>query len=146
VNIIIGGGMFFQKYLLFEARRSPQSGNRDTCQSPFAAWEIRGRAKKLSGGMEIFMKCRIADLRCKEVINICTGFRMGFVSDVLINVTNGCVVAIVVPGPCKFFGLFGRDGDYVIPWDCIKKFGDDIILVEVDKNACLERRGKKKWI
>ncbi|MBQ6540828.1 MAG: YlmC/YmxH family sporulation protein [Oscillospiraceae bacterium] len=91
------------------------------------------------------MKCRIADLRYREVINVCTGCRLGFVSDVLINISGGCVVAIVVPGPCRFFGLFGRECDFVIPWDCIKKFGDDIILVEVDKDACLERRPKKKF-
>ncbi|MBE6949228.1 MAG: YlmC/YmxH family sporulation protein [Ruminococcaceae bacterium] len=91
------------------------------------------------------MKCRVTDLKCKEVINICTGFRMGFVSDVLLSVSTGCIVAIVVPGPCKFWGILGHENDYVIPWECIKKFGDDIILVEVDMDNCMEKRNKKSW-
>lgn len=92
------------------------------------------------------MKCRITDLKCKEVINVCTGFRLGFVSDALISITSGHLVAIIVPGPSKFLGLLGHENDYVIPWECIKKFGDDIILVEVDNDSCLEKRSKKSWL
>ena len=50
------------------------------------------------------MQCRIRDLRCKEVINICDGCRLGFVADVDIRVPEGQVIAIVVYGPCRFFG------------------------------------------
>lgn len=28
------------------------------------------------------------------------------------------------------FGLFGRGEDFYVPWDCIQKFGDDIILID----------------
>ena len=45
------------------------------------------------------MQCRIRDLRCKEVINICDGCRLGFVSDVDVKVLEGQVVDIVVNGP-----------------------------------------------
>ena len=54
------------------------------------------------------MQCRIQDLRRKEVINICDGCRLGYVADVDIRIPEGQVVAIVVYGPCRFFGLFGR--------------------------------------
>ena len=54
------------------------------------------------------MQCRIRGLQRKEVINICDGSRLGFVSDVDITVPDGKVVAIVVSGPKLFFGLFGR--------------------------------------
>ena len=74
---------------------------------------------------------RIADLQCKEVVNITDGCRLGYVSDVELDILTGKVVAIVVPGKCRFFGLFGRADDYVIPWQCIRRFGEDIILVEV---------------
>lgn len=76
------------------------------------------------------MQCRIRGLRCKEVINICDGCRLGFVSDVDIKVPEGQVVAIVVNGPCRFFGLFGRGEEFYIPWECIKQIGDDIILID----------------
>ena len=42
------------------------------------------------------MQCRIRDFRCKEVINICDGCRLGFVSDVEVCVPEGRVAAIVV--------------------------------------------------
>ena len=74
--------------------------------------------------------CRITDLRCKEVINICDGCRLGFPCDVAVDVVTGQLVAIVVPGPFSFFGLFGKGEEFVIPWDCIKRIGDDIILIE----------------
>jgi YlmC/YmxH family sporulation protein len=76
------------------------------------------------------MHCRIVDIRCKEVIDISTGIRLGFPVDVEVSVDCGRLVAIVVPGPNKYFGLFGRGDDVVIPWDCIRRIGDDIILVE----------------
>ena len=77
------------------------------------------------------MHCRIVDLRGKEVIDVCTGNRLGFPIDVEVNVDNGHMVAIIVPGPCKYFGLFGRGEDIIIPWNCIKRIGDDLILVEL---------------
>lgn len=89
--------------------------------------------------------CRITDLRCKEVINICDGSRLGFVDDVEIDTLTGRVVAIVVPGAFKFFGLFGRCDDYVIPWNCIRRFGEDIILVEIDLEKVRCPRQKKSW-
>ena len=90
------------------------------------------------------MRCRIADLRCKEVINICDGCRLGFVDDVIVEVTDGRLIAIVVPGPCRILGLFGREDDYVIFWDNIIRIGDDIILVDVKEHK-REKRSKKIW-
>lgn len=88
--------------------------------------------------------CRIADLRCKEVINVCTGFRLGYAEDVTLDMTTGQLAAIVVPGPCKYFGLFGRTDDYVIPWNDIRRIGDDIILVESEAEEKREKRQVRK--
>ena len=76
------------------------------------------------------MQCRMRDLRWKEVINIGDGCRLGFVSDVDIRIPEGQVIAIVVNGPCRFFGLFGRGEEFYIPWECIQRIGDDIILID----------------
>ena len=76
------------------------------------------------------MQCRMRDLRCKEVINISDGCRLGFVSDVDIRIPEGQVIAIVVNGPCRFFGLFGSGEEFYIPWECIQRIGDDIILID----------------
>lgn len=94
------------------------------------------------------MQCRIRGLRCKEVINICDGSRLGFVSDVDIKVPEGQVVAIVVNGPARFFGLFGRGEEFYIPWECIQRIGDDIILIDKPfqrRDPGLEKKRRKRF-
>ena len=76
------------------------------------------------------MDCTIGDLKAKEVIDIHTGNRLGFVYDVEIDIVSGKLVSLVVPGAYKFMGIFGRENDNVIKWEQIKKIGDDIILIE----------------
>ena len=91
------------------------------------------------------MGTRVTDPRCKEVINVTDGLRLGFVSDVEILLPEGKVLALVVPGPCRFFGLFGRKDDFVIPWNCIRRIGSDIILVELEPDKCRVPRPKPGW-
>ena len=88
-------------------------------------------------------RCTITDLRCKEVINVCDGTRLGFVSDVHIELCSGRVVALVVPGKRTLRGLFGRDEECVIPWNAIRNIGDDIVLVE--DSACHFPQKKRRW-
>ena len=76
------------------------------------------------------MLVRFCQLRRKEVINLCDGCKLGYVGDLEICLPEGTVKAIIVFGPCRFFGLFGRGEDYYIPWDCVQKFGDDIVLID----------------
>lgn len=91
------------------------------------------------------MGCRVTDMRCKEVINVKDGQRLGFISDVEVEIPEGRVCAVIVPGPCRFFGLFGRKDDFVIPWRCIRRVGEDIILVEMEPDKCRVPRPKPKW-
>ena len=74
---------------------------------------------------------RFCDLRQKDVINICTCKSLGSIDDLDIDIKTGEVSAVIIPGPGRFCGLFGRDTEYIIPWKCIKQIGDDIILVEI---------------
>ena len=76
------------------------------------------------------MDCRLSDLRYREVINISTGARLGFVSDVVLDLNAGRIAALIVPGPARFFGIFGRESDYVLPWEAITQMGSDIILID----------------
>ena len=91
------------------------------------------------------MNCRIADMRFKEVINLCDGERLGYVCDVEVDIVTGRLCSIIVPGPCRFFGLFWREADYVIPWECITRIGEDIILIEVSGEHRRDRREKRSW-
>ena len=90
------------------------------------------------------MQWRIRDFRCKEVINICDGRRLGYVGDVDVRVPEGQVAAIVVFGPCRFFGLFGRGEEFYVPWECIQRIGDDIILVNHQFPRREPRQEKKR--
>ncbi|MBQ7291463.1 MAG: YlmC/YmxH family sporulation protein [Clostridia bacterium] len=69
-------------------------------------------------------------LRDKDVINICDGKRLGFVNDVEIDVCDGRICAIVVLFDCRLCG-FGKCEELVIPWEKIKCFGKDAVLVNV---------------
>ena len=92
------------------------------------------------------MGCRVTDLKCKEVVCINDGCRLGFVSDIEVELPDGQVRAIVVPGRCKFFGLFFRQDDFVIPWRHICRIGDDIILVDCKPECCRIPRMKPGWL
>ena len=76
------------------------------------------------------MSRRSSDFRQKEVISITEGKRMGFVSDVEIDFERGVIEAIIIPGPSRFFGLFGASEDVRVPWSDIYKIGEDLILVK----------------
>ena len=82
------------------------------------------------------MQCRIRDFRCKEVINVCDGCRLGYVSDLDVRVPEGQVVAII-----------GRGEEFYIPWECIQRIGDDIILIDKPfqrRDPRLERKRRKR--
>ena len=83
------------------------------------------------------MSIKFTQLQCKEVICIADGRRLGFVTDVQVELPEGNVCAIVVPGKCRFFGFGGAREDFVIPWDRIKRIGPDIILVDTKPGDCL---------
>ena len=91
------------------------------------------------------MDCRIRDMRNKEVINICDGCRLGFVADMEIRLPDGQVCAVIVYGPCRFFGLFGRGEEFFIPWDAIRQMGDDIILIEKSVARQTVKTKRHKW-
>jgi len=78
---------------------------------------------------------RYSKLRQMEVVNILDGSRLGYLCDLLIDMCTGKVTGIVVPGPSRFSFLFRGEKDSVIPWQNIRKFGEDVILVEVDINS-----------
>ena len=75
------------------------------------------------------MVCSLAELRDKEVINIKTGAKLGYVDDVEINLESATVLALIVYGRPRFFGLLGRDEDIIIKCTEIEIVGEDTILI-----------------
>ena len=82
------------------------------------------------------MSIKFTQLQCKEVICVSDGRRLGFITDVQVEVPEGKIRAIVVPGPCRVLGVLGRHDDYVIPWECIRRIGPDIVLVDTRPDDC----------
>ena len=80
---------------------------------------------------------RITDLSYKEVIHLQTGQRLGYVRDAEIDPETGKVVALIIPGRLRWLGLLGREPETVIPWDGIRRLGEDIIFV--GENRPLDR-------
>ena len=85
------------------------------------------------------MECRVSELRYKEIINVSDGSRYGWVGDVEVDLDSGQGRALVVPGRLRLFGLLGREEDRVFPWEAVRRFGADTILVETPP---LSRLGK----
>jgi len=88
------------------------------------------------------MPMRFTQLQCKEVICVSDGKRLGFITDVQVEVPDGKICAIVVPGPCRILGIAGRSEDYLIPWSAVRKIGPDIVLVDIRHDECRVPRRK----
>ena len=74
---------------------------------------------------------RVIDFKQKEVISINEGKILGFVIDVQADFETGEIHEIIVAKTGKLFsGVIGKN-NVTIPWDKIKKIGEDVILVEI---------------
>ncbi len=74
-----------------------------------------------------------SDIRQKDVININNGRRLGTIVDMNFS-PDGRISSIAVPGPFNVMNLFrGTRADVVIPWECIVKIGEDVILVRINE-------------
>ena len=82
---------------------------------------------------------RICELREKEVVNVCDGERLGNICDIDFEERTGRICTLVIPGPCKIFGIIGRDSEYLIPYECVKRIGADVVLVEIEATNCLHK-------
>lgn len=76
------------------------------------------------------MDSRIGELRCKEVINVTDGSRYGYVGDAEVDLETGQIRALIVPGRLRLLGLLGREPERIFSWSAVRRFGEDIILVE----------------
>ena len=66
----------------------------------------------------------------KEVINISDGTCFGYAGDIIFDTENREICSLIIKGGKRFFGIFGREEDIVIPWNEIETIGKDTILVK----------------
>lgn len=84
------------------------------------------------------MELTFSELRCKEVINLADGRRLGRVTDLVFEYPKNCVNGIVVPGGHKF-SLFKSNPEIFIPMPCIVKIGEDVVIVDLKRGGHHER-------
>lgn len=90
------------------------------------------------------MESTLEQLRWKEVIGSNNGIRYGFVNDLIIDLQNGCVKALVVPGAPRCFGLLSSREPRLIRWEDIRHIGEDIILVDGPAEQGRQRRERRR--
>ena len=76
----------------------------------------------------------LSELRTKDVICTQDGKRLGKVMDLEFDPHSGCITALVVPGEFKVTHVLrGEKCGLVIPWNRIRKIGENVILVQLDE-------------
>lgn len=81
------------------------------------------------------MNClRLSDLEGKEVINLVDGMRLGVIgeADMVIDIHSGEIQSIILPRKSNVFSLWADRQHMIIPWQAIKKIGNEVIIVEID--------------
>lgn len=89
------------------------------------------------------MLCRIDDLRNKQVVCVKDGCVLGFISDIEMDTLNGNLTSVIIFGKLRFFGLFGREDDIVIPWSDIEVIGNETVLVNTEPPIFLREKAKR---
>ena len=88
------------------------------------------------------MNCCITELRCKEVIDKSNGCRLGLISDVEVDSCCGRVVALIIYGRPKYWGICGKRERIRICWEDIEVIGSDTVLVTKSRR-CNDTRSRK---
>lgn len=93
--------------------------------------------------------CSTVILRELEVVNVCTGEKLGYPTDFEFSSDDARLCALVIPKDQGFLG-FGKQTDYVIPWCKIECIGEDTILVKLSapelSSCCQPRRKREKHL
>ncbi|MDF2500738.1 MAG: sporulation protein YlmC/YmxH family [Anaerosporomusa subterranea] len=73
----------------------------------------------------------------KEVINIADGARLGIVEecDLGFDSRTGKIESLLLPGRGGLLQLFGECKGAVIPWQSIRRIGDEVIITDMSDSA-----------
>ena len=76
---------------------------------------------------------RISDIMEKEIINVKNGKKLGFITDIDLDVENGKVSSFSITGSSGNFFSWGAEIDTVF-WRDILRIGCDTIIVSIGSN------------
>jgi len=74
---------------------------------------------------------KISDLKTMRIVNLANGKILGKISDLIMDVDRGYVKAIVMPGDIRWPAFWSSEKAVEVPWDKIKKIGQDVIIVDL---------------
>lgn len=84
-----------------------------------------------------------SELEKREVINLCTGEKLGFICDFEFDVDIGCIISVSVLRRSEIPFLRKRE-EYIIPWKRIECIGEDTVLVKIpNEEMCTFRKSKR---
>ena len=83
----------------------------------------------------------ISEFRQKEVVDVKTGKRLGYICDMEIDDASGKILSVRVPSG-KIFSSMMKSSDIIILWENIEVVGKDMILVRGEDDG-YERNNKK---
>jgi len=80
---------------------------------------------------------RLSDLEGKEVINMIDGARLGVIgeADMVIDIHTGDIQSIILPRKNNIFSLWMDRQHIIIPWQSVKKIGNEVVIVELDNTV-----------
>lgn len=81
------------------------------------------------------MRCRIDELKNKQVVCVKDGFVLGYISDIELDTESGKLISVIIFGNLRFLGLLGREKDIVIPFEDIVVIGEETVLVNTNSNV-----------
>ena len=84
---------------------------------------------------------KISEFRQKEVVDVKTGKRLGYICDMEIDDETGKILSVRVPSG-KIFSSMMKSSDIIIHWENIEIIGKDMILVRREDDE-YERNNRK---
>ncbi|MBR5319058.1 MAG: YlmC/YmxH family sporulation protein [Peptococcaceae bacterium] len=96
------------------------------------------------------MSAKISDLQERQIVNIADGKCLGNIKDIELNILEGTIQALVLPGIGGFWGMLQNQGELLIPWQKVVRIGVDVVLIDMpelaeDNQRCnLRNRRRRK--
>lgn len=77
---------------------------------------------------------RLSEFTGKEVINLGDGARLGVIDEceLTFDVKSGRIDSMLLPNRGGFFNLFSDNRGSSIPWQAIKRIGDEVVIVDLN--------------
>ena len=81
------------------------------------------------------MTANSMQLQERQVVNIADGKCLGNLKDIELNMREGTIQALVLPGTGGFRGFLQNQGELLIPWHKVVRIGVDVVLIDMPELA-----------